>query len=369
MPFPRALLGKRPPRGPSPPGSPRASMTRLKPREATYARPPETPEGSVVSVFRVPPEVAGQRLDVFLHAELRRTSRTRAQEIIALSAFGADGRKLRSNHRVRAEELVLLWRAPWDEVAVPRDVPVVHEDAHLFAVDKPAGLPVHPTARYYKNTLITILRETRDDPFMSLGHRLDRETSGVLVVARSPECDRLLKKKFEARDGVDKHYLALTWGVPEGLREGEEIRVEAPLELDPTHSTRVKMRLGQTREALHAATRFELLARRTRDDGRAYGLVRCSLETGRQHQIRVHLAAVCGAPIVGDKLYGPDEGCFARGADGELTPEDERLLELPRHALHAAELALDHPMTGERVRMQAPLPADLATFWASLAPA
>jgi 23S rRNA pseudouridine1911/1915/1917 synthase len=96
-------------------------------------------------------------------------------------------------------------------------------------------------------------------------------------------------------------------------------------------------------------------------------MVRCDLESGRQHQIRLHLATL-GAPIVGDKLYGPDEGCFPRGADGELTADDLELLELPRHALHARRLALAHPVTGERLDVEAPLPADLAEFWDTLVP-
>jgi 23S rRNA pseudouridine1911/1915/1917 synthase len=100
--------------------------------------------------------------------------------------------------------------------------------------------------------------------------------------------------------------------------------------------------------------------------GRRYALVRCHLETGRQHQIRLHLASV-GFPLVGDKLYGPDDGLFARGADGELTDDDHRLLELPRHALHAADLELDHPTTGARLRIEAPLAEDLRTFWEALA--
>jgi 23S rRNA pseudouridine1911/1915/1917 synthase len=102
--------------------------------------------------------------------------------------------------------------------------------------------------------------------------------------------------------------------------------------------------------------------------GRAYARVLCGLETGRQHQIRLHLACL-GAPVVGDKLYGPDERAFARAADGELTAEDVRLLELPRHALHAARLALAHPVTGDPLVIEAPLPADMAEFWAGLEPA
>src|SRR5690606_12520086 len=113
---------------------------------------------------------------------------------------------------------------------------------------------------------------------------------------------------------------------------------------------------------LTASTRFVVEDTKTREDGRSYALVRCELETGRQHQIRVHLASL-GAPIVGDKLYGPDDTCFARGADGELTEEDLALLELPRHALHAARLGLDHPITGAPLVVEAPLPDDMRAFW------
>jgi 23S rRNA pseudouridine1911/1915/1917 synthase len=174
-------------------------------------RPLGVPEGSIVSVFRVQPEVAGQRLDVFMQGELKRTSRTRTQEIIANSAFDAFGKRLRSNYRVKAEELVLLWRPPWDEDPVPTDVPILYEDEHLLAVDKPALLPVHPTARYYRNTLIEVLKRARPGEFVSLGHRIDRETSGVLLVSKTPECDRTLKRALEVRADIEKTYVALSW--------------------------------------------------------------------------------------------------------------------------------------------------------------
>jgi 23S rRNA pseudouridine1911/1915/1917 synthase len=335
-------------------------VTRLRVSELSLVRPDGVPEGAVVSVFRVPPELAGQRLDVFLQGQLKRTSRTRTQVIVRNSAFGADGQRLRANHRVRAEEHVLLWRAPWDEDPVPTDVPVLYEDEHLLAVDKPALLPVHPTARYHKNTLINVLKEARPHGFLSLGHRIDRETSGVLLVSKSPACDRALKKLLEGRAGVEKTYVAITWGTPDmsGASNGM-LRYERSLELDPTSRYKVKMRLGITADALSAATRFVIEEKRA-----GYTRVRCELETGRQHQIRVHLASL-GAPIVGDKLYGPDESCFARGADGELTAEDLEMLELPRHALHAARLELPHPITGAALEINAPLPADLVAFWGS----
>lgn len=356
-------------------------MTRLRISEAResvgFVRPDGVDEDAVVSCFRVPPEVAGQRLDVFLQSQLKRTSRTRTQVIVAASAFDVRGKRLRANHRVQAEEHVLLWRPPWDEVEVPTEIPIVYEDQYIFAVNKPALLPVHPTARYHKNTLINILKTRRPGEFVSLAHRLDRETSGALLVSKSPEADRALKKVIESRE-IKKTYLALTWGRPDpalGVGHGgvvtassadgpEAFRYERSLELDPTSSYRVKMRLGLSHEALSAATRFCVEESRGSRDA-SYARVRCELETGRQHQIRVHLASL-GAPIVGDKLYGPDESCFARGADGELTEADAARLELPRHALHAMRLAFVHPMTKADVVIEAPIPADLRTFWDQL---
>ena len=340
-------------------------MTRVRRAdEAVWVRPEGVPDGSVVSVFRVPPEVAGQRLDVFLQGQLKRTSRTRTQFIIRASAYDDEGRRLRSNHRVRPFQQILLWRAPWDETPVPTDLPVLYEDEHLLAVNKPAHLPVHPSARYHKNTLIKVLQAKRPGEWLSLGHRLDRETSGVILLAKNPACDRALKRTFEERDGIEKTYLAITWGVPDPGDGARAFRFERSVELDPTHSTKVKMRLGASDDALYAATRFtvEDVRRTPAAASPVYARVRCELETGRQHQIRIHLAAL-GAPIVGDKLYGPDDTCFARGADGVLTDVDLVLLELPRHALHAWKLSLPHPVTGARLAIEAPFPGRHRDFW------
>ncbi len=332
-----------------------ATLTRLRWSENRgFERPKGVPEGSVLSVFRVPPEVAGQRLDLFLQTQLKRTSRTRAQFIVRASAYDERGRRLRPGARVLAHQLVLLWRAPWDEVAVPTDVGVLYEDEHLLAVDKPPKLPVHPTARYHKNTLIKVLQRARPGQFLSLGHRLDRETSGVILVAKSAECDRALKRDLENRAGIEKIYLAITWGVP--VKKGETLRVDAPLELDPESRTKVKMRVGTE---LAASTVFRGL-----EVSGDYALVRCELLTGRQHQIRVHLASL-GTPIVGDKLYGIDETYFTRDADGEALADDAADLEMPRQALHAAELRLAHPITRRPLEVLAPLPADMRAFWSS----
>ena len=136
-------------------------VTRLRANEAEFVRPADVDPEAIVSVFRVPPEVAGMRLDLFLQSQLRRTSRTRTQQIIGLSAYDALGKRMRGSDRVRSGATILLWRAPWDENPVPTDIPVLFEDEHILAVDKPAGLPVHPTARYHKNTLIKLIEAER----------------------------------------------------------------------------------------------------------------------------------------------------------------------------------------------------------------
>ncbi len=340
-------------------------MTRLRNSPGDYVPPADVADGSIVSVFRVPPEVAGMRLDLFVKSQLRRTSRTRTQEIIALSAYSHEGKRLRSNDRVYAEQEIFLWRAPWDETPVPTDIPVVYEDEHFLAVNKPANLPVHPTARYHNNTLIMLMKAERPGEFLTLAHRIDRETSGVLLVAKSAACDRALKRQLELREGIEKVYSAITWGVPSSASGDSRFRHVQSVELDVDSRYKVKMRVGITETALFAATQFEVLET-AQALGKSYARVSCLIETGRQHQIRVHLMSL-GTPIVGDKLYGPDESAFARSADGELTLDDLEMLELPRHALHASRMSLRHPITGVDLTIEAPWPADMKAFWEGLA--
>jgi 23S rRNA pseudouridine1911/1915/1917 synthase len=240
-------------------------------------------------------------------------------------------------------------------------LPILYEDPHLLVVDKPPLVAVHPTARYHKHTVIARLREERPNDFLTLVHRLDRETSGILLVARTPEADRAFKRLLEdrtlgrgRRQPLEKTYLAITRGIP------DQSRIELPLMLDEDNSLRVKMRVAPPGTGLESSTGVTVV-----DSSAGYALVRCALHTGRQHQIRIHLSAV-GCPVVGDKLYGPDERMLARAADGELTADDLALLELPRQALHAHRYALEHPMTGTPLDLVSPLPEDLATFWQSL---
>ena len=323
-------------------------------------RPEGVDEGAVVSIFRVPPELAGMRLDLFLHGELKRSSRTRAQFIIRNSAFDARGRRMKPSDRLKSEQHVFLWRPPWDETPVPTDLPVIYEDDDLLVLSKPALLPVHPTARYHKNTVIVVLKASRPGEWLSLGHRLDRETSGLLMITKNPECDRRLKKMLEERGDIKKVYLAIIHGAPWPV--GHVFRCDKSLAFDTESKLGVKVMVSDAKEAWASGTVFEVIGVTTGTE--KYSKLLCTLESGRQHQIRVHLASY-GTPIVGDKLYGPDDMLFARGADGELTAEDELILELPRHALHAYRLGLPHPITGEPLELTAPLPKDLDDFWES----
>ncbi len=326
-------------------------------------RPDDVDDEAIMRVLRVPPEQTGFRLDRFLQRQLRATSRNRAQLIIQTCAYGVKGKRLKKNHRLKAHERVVLWRPAWDEEVPDTELPVVYEDDDLLAICKPPFVVVHPTARHHRSTVAMILAERRPDEHLTLLHRIDRETSGVLLLARTRHCDREVKIQFEERRDVEKRYEAICWGWP----EWDTHRCELPLEPDGHSPYRVKMRVAAPDTGQASATTFEVLERRCRrdDPSRRYARLRCTLHTGRQHQIRVHATAL-GFPLVGDKLYGPDENMHARGADGELTEDDMKRLEMARQALHALDIVISHPTSGERLRIEAPVYDDMQQFWERL---
>jgi 23S rRNA pseudouridine1911/1915/1917 synthase len=338
-------------------------VTQSKDEDPPVVRPEGVPEDAILRILRVPGELAGMRLDRFVQSQLRSTSRTRARMIVKRGAYSVQGRPRRPSERVRANEWIALWRLPFEDIDGQAPLPVLYEDAHLLVIDKPALVTVHPTARYHQNTVIKRLQAERPAEFLALIHRLDRETSGILLLARSLDAERAFKRKLEERSlsleddatrGVQKIYLALTHGVPpDGL-------VDVPLEPDAENPLRVKMRVAEGGAGLESRTSL-----RVRETRGSYALVECALHTGRQHQIRLHLSYL-GCPVVGDKLYGPDERLLARAADDELSAADEALLELPRHALHAHIYRMSHAVTGEPLEVIAPLPQDLSDFWASI---
>ncbi len=229
---------------------------------------------------------------------------------------------------------------------------MLHDDAHLLVIDKPAGLPMHPTASYHRNTLLHVLQTQYPEGFAPMfAHRLDRETSGVIVCGKSSEAEVSLKKAFQSRK-VDKSYLAIVHGVLEG--EG-----------------RIDLRMAPVREGLHilmeirddgakAITEYRALEHRA-----GLTLVALHPTSGRQHQLRVHLAAL-GHPIVGDKLYGAEgHAPFLEMIDTGPTDDLLRRLVHPRQALHAHRLVVPHPRDGSSIAFEAPLAWDLALLWAA----
>jgi 23S rRNA pseudouridine1911/1915/1917 synthase len=321
------------------------------PRRST-STPPEPPgAGELVEVrLAVPPNYDGWRLDQFIKARIPRLSRNRIQKMIR-SQQRLGGEPLRPSARVRGGEEVVLLRPAPVEPDVPRSFEVLHDDGELVVIDKPAGLPVHATARFHRNTLTTVLREAyAPAPPPVLAHRLDRETSGLMLLGATNEVATRLKALFRQRR-VEKRYLALV----QGEAPAREQVVELPLGPDVASGIRIKMAVVEG--GLPARTRFRALASRG-----GFSLVEAWPETGRQHQIRAHLSAA-GYPVVGDKLYGPDPGCMLEFLETGWTEALQRRLLLPRQALHAAACRLVHPITGEPLRLTCPLAKDIQAFW------
>jgi len=306
----------------------------------------------------VPPELAGLRLDHFVKTQITRLSRTKIQGIIETQLRRADGHQPKPSTSVAAGEHYIIRREARAEPPCPRTFTVLHEDARMLVIDKPAMLPVHATAKFYFNTLTRVLSERYpDEQELQICHRLDRETSGCLVVARDREAAAFLKGVIAQKNKTTKEYLAIVHGQPPW---DEETTLDIPLRLsgpgDPTKLPQVRMLPAPN------DPRGSSAITRVRVERRAgpYALVRCTLVTGRQHQIRAHLAT-SGFGIVGDKLYTHGDDAFIEYCAEGLTPELAEQFVIARHALHSARIELPHP-AGGTIRADAPLPPDLAAL-------
>lgn len=308
----------------------------------------------------------GYRVDRFLHARITRLSRTRIQTIIGTGQLRFESGDVirRSSARVRAGDVLILRRPAPDEPDVPMHYDELYRDEVLLVIDKPSGLPVHPTARYHRHTLTALMRsKLGPDHGWQMAHRIDRETSGVLALARGaavrsrrqpPSPAGVLKRSFARRE-VHKEYLAITRGVVD-----EPLLIEVPLGFDPNSTISIKMGAVPVEDGgAPARTEVRPLATST-FRGEPISLVRAIPHTGRQHQIRIHLALE-GRPLLGDKLYGVDEHLFRDMADGLMTMDEvSEAVGLPRQALHAHVLELPHPGDGRPMRFESPWPALLA---------
>jgi len=283
---------------------------------------------------------AGQRLDAYLHAKLPEYSRSRLQEWISAGRVRVDGAAQKRSYQLRGAERIQVEPAePTPLRATAEDLPVevLYEDDAVIAVNKPAGMVVHAGAGVHQGTLVNAMLH-RFEKLSGVGgelrpgivHRLDRFTSGVILVARTDAAHRDLAAQFAGRT-VEKIYVALV----HGQVKAERGRIESPISRDPVHRTRMTSRLARGRAAL---TEYKVLRRYEK-----FTLLEARIGTGRTHQIRVHLASL-RHPVVGDKLYGAPAS------------------ELGRFFLHARSIAFVSPATGERITVAAPLPSELENF-------
>ena len=299
------------------------------------------------------PDLAGLRFDQALARTLPQYSRARLQGWIEAGAVEVDGRRLRGKDKVLGGERVRIHaqlEASEKVEAEALPLEVLFKDRALFVINKPAGLVVHPGAGNARHTLQNALLALDPKlawvPRAGIVHRLDKDTSGLLVVARTPESHTALVAALAQRE-VSRHYLAVCTGV---MTAGGT--VDEAIGRHRTQRTRMAVRT----DGRPAVTHYRVLKR-----FRGHTLLRAQLETGRTHQIRVHLAHV-GYPVVGDPLYGGRRRLPAGSSPGLVA----ELNGFKRQALHAAQLALAHPTTGRAVEWEAPLPADMTRLLSAL---
>ncbi|HIR83385.1 MAG TPA: RluA family pseudouridine synthase [Candidatus Cryptobacteroides pullicola] len=321
--------------------------------------------GELFEHFRLDVD-AGQapvRIDRYMSGHMEDTSRSRVQQAIKEGYVTVNGEPAKANYVVRPGDVIsfsMPYRRRGLEI-IPQEIPldIVYEDEDVLVVDKPAGMVVHPGHGHYEGTLINALShhlgisqgpEAEDERMGILVHRIDKDTSGLLAVAKNPESQLKLAKQFFDHS-IDRRYVAVVWG---DLQQ-DEGTIDGDIGRDPGDRLRFKV-VGEGREGKHAVTHYRVLER--------FGfvtLVECRLETGRTHQIRVHMSSI-GHPIFNDARYGGSEI-----RKGTIYTRYRQFIancfELcPRQALHAQILGFEHPRTRQRLRFSSPLPEDMAAL-------
>ncbi len=296
--------------------------------------------------FTVDPDSVGLRLDVYLAGLLPQHSRSQLQRVIKDGGATVRGRAAKSNATLKAGDVVTVEipdAVPATPVAQNLDLPVIFQDEDVIVVDKPAGMVVHPAAGHAEGTLVNALLFHADN-LSGIGgeqrpgivHRLDRGTSGLMVIAKNDSAHRELARQFQDHE-VEKEYVALAWGEVHAGR-----RIDLPVGRDPVHREKMSTRARRSRTAVTRITAARNL--------RGITLVHVAIATGRTHQIRVHLSAI-GHPIVGDQTYG--------GVRHRMPAALRAVERLERPFLHAARLVFTHPREGTRMEFTCPLPPDL----------
>ena len=320
--------------------------------------------------LRTDESAAGKRLDQWLASELGPDlSRSRIQALIGAGTVEVNGTVVSEAKRKLGNKDIIFIRLPEPEPAdpLPENIPldILYEDSDVIVINKPPGLVVHPGAGNWTGTLVNALIHHCAGTLSGVGgvrrpgivHRLDKDTSGVMVVAKNDQAHRVLSAAF-ADHGLtgclERAYVALVWGAPASMTG----TVDAPLGRSQSDRTRQAVVKESQSDARHAVTHFEVLERfGAQKNGDALAsFAECRLETGRTHQIRVHMAHI-GYPLIGDKEYG---AAFKTKANRLPEPLRAKVQAFERQALHARLLAFEHPATGKVMRFEAQMPADLA---------
>ena len=343
---------------------------------------PET--NSEIQTIVVSAEAAGQRLDAFLASQLEGVSRSRVQMLLDQESVRLENAVPKASLKLRGGERIEIIGEPRPEPvkAAAEDIPlnIVYEDSQLAVIDKPAGMMVHAGSGVNddargRGTLVNALLHRFEKLSSTAGelrpgivHRLDKETSGLIVVAKNDRTHAALAKKFSGRE-MKKTYIALV----QGAVERERGTINSAITRDPARRTRMTTRIPADAEegsARTAVSHYTVLRRIATRFGK-FTLVEVRIETGRTHQIRVHMASI-NHPVVGDTLYGASSRLTDQMAANVVTSRAARRknapdrLQLTRNFLHAAELEFAHPSTGKQVHLKAPLPKELNDFLASL---
>ena len=301
----------------------------------------------------VPAGQKKERLDVYLTTHVENATRTKVQEAIRSGEVVVDGKKVKASHAIAPGEVIHVELSkPEPPAVLPENIPldIVFEDQYLLVVNKPAGMVTHPAYKNYSGTLVNALLHhsnslSHPHPLRpGIVHRLDKETSGLLVVAKDETTHQKLSRQF-ANKTSEREYRAIVWGV---FKEREGV-VEAPL----GRSKSDRKKVAVMREGKHAVTEYEVM-----EQFPYLALLRLHLRTGRTHQIRVHLAHI-HHPVFGDETYGGRNASFG-GLEGKKKAEAVNLLgKITRQALHAKQLGFVHPVTKELLRFDSELPDDM----------
>ena len=333
------------------------------------ASPAAPPSGRRIEIT-IGPEDGGVRLDRALQRQLPELSRTRIKQLILSGQIAGDGELLRDPAQRASAGAKIVVMLPEPDEATPAAQAIAldirFEDGHLIVVDKPTGMVVHPAPGNPEGTLVNALLAHCGPSLAGIGgvrrpgivHRLDKDTSGLLVAAKTETAHRALSRDFAERR-VERAYSAIVWGVPVPAA-GEIVG-----NIGRSPANRKKMAVVADTRGRPAVTRYRVERRFGAGTAMAAALIECRLLTGRTHQIRVHLAHI-GHPLIGDPVYGARAGRRRIHSSTRAGHAGAAIAGFPRQALHARLLGFTHPVTGERLSFESPLPADMAGLLANL---